>query len=73
MAEDLTMRTTPTRFLMKRCPRCQGDLIAERTLDGYEATCIQCGRTVAGRELDDLLIRARGERIRRREAYPAAR
>jgi hypothetical protein len=35
------------RMLLKRCPRCRGDLQLQLGLDGADWSCVQCGH-VAG-------------------------
>lgn len=30
-------------MLVKKCPRCQGDMYVEEDIDGVEFVCLQCG------------------------------
>lgn len=41
-------------FWFKRCPRCNGDLIAERDQYGAFITCMQCGmcKDITGAKVD---------------------
>lgn len=34
------------RWRLKRCPRCNGDLLLEAGLDGADWLCFQCGYIV---------------------------
>ena len=37
-------------FWLKSCPRCQGDLYAERDRDGLCVRCLQCGHELTDRQ-----------------------
>jgi DNA-directed RNA polymerase subunit RPC12/RpoP len=32
-----------TMWKLKTCPRCQGDLFVDKSLDGWYQQCLQCG------------------------------
>lgn len=60
---------------LKGCPRCQGDLVEERYLEGSELVCLQCGRVMLGRSVRQThapaALTPRGLRPARRELLPA--
>jgi len=37
-------------YWLKMCPRCQGDLQEHEDRFGKHVTCLQCGRTLDGRQ-----------------------
>jgi DNA-directed RNA polymerase subunit M/transcription elongation factor TFIIS len=37
-------------FWLKKCPRCQGDLISESDVHGSFISCLQCGHMLTAAE-----------------------
>ncbi len=48
-------------WTLKNCPRCQGDLYAEREDGGWYDSCLQCGYNQAHRTTSAI---SRSDRIR---------
>lgn len=48
---------------LKGCPRCHGDLYANRDHYGHYVTCMQCGHHLSGFEEILLGIGATGEKL----------
>ncbi len=55
-------------YWLKACPRCQGDLHAEKDLYGAYVVCIQCGYVTTSEEERQLRVAGR---IEREQARPA--
>ncbi len=49
-------------YWLKACPRCQGDLHAEKDFYGVYVACIQCGHVLRGEEERQLRFAGRIER-----------
>lgn len=47
-------------FWLKACPRCGGDLNAERDRDGAYVACLQCGHVLTSAQEALLLRTVRG-------------
>jgi hypothetical protein len=43
--------------LLKRCPKCSGDLFLERDIYGSNLRCLQCGKTLNRDEIMALVAR----------------
>ncbi len=55
--ESTVKRSTTTDWLLKSCPRCQGDLYRDIYAKEGDLVCLQCGRSYSHAALVD-----RGER-----------
>ena len=49
-------------FWLKKCPRCQGDLIGESDVHGAFVTCLQCGHMLTAAEEEALRRAAKEQR-----------
>jgi hypothetical protein len=38
-------------MLLKRCPKCTGDVFVERDIYGTNLRCLQCGKTLNREEI----------------------
>ena len=51
-----------SKWWMKECPKCQGDLFEDKLMGDREITCLQCGYVLPTAEMSILSARSSAER-----------